>query len=172
MAHDFEDLFDLNNLSSDELRQLIQDLLNESNAVDASDIIVRVSSNGRVALAGMVGTEEERRIALRIVSDRLGIERVQDKMVVNELERAENPEDLTAHIADDIRHESLLLGDRPSQEEDEADHLTLDGDAEDNGTVDRMKSMEEGIPWIPPESPTPEGEEGTGLENDAESDQY
>jgi hypothetical protein len=171
MPRDYEDIFGIENLDDNELRQLVRDTLRDSRSIDPADITVHVK-DGQVALAGRVGTESEKRIAERIVSDRIGVDRVQNQLVVDPIRRAESPEAIDEHLADEEQHEGLLLGESPEQEDDEARHLTVDHEGELYGTVDRMQSMEEGIPWIPPESQTPEGSGGTEIEHDADRDSY
>ena len=76
------------------------------------------------------------------------------------MRRAESPVDIHDHLADEERTEGLLLGDRPTQHTDEA--YPLDGTADQrlDGTTDVGDVISAGVPWIPPESPTPEGIEG------------
>jgi hypothetical protein len=81
--------------------------------------------------------------------------------VVDPIRRAESPIAIDEHLADEDAHEGLLLGDRPGTDSPEADHLREDVRAELFGTSDVQKSIEGAIPWIPPESPTPEGLSGT-----------
>jgi hypothetical protein len=171
MARDYEDIFDTDDLDDEELRRLVRETLRDNNAIDPTNIAIHVR-DGRVILAGRVGTEEERRIAERVVADRIGLERIQNQMVVDPIRRAVSPEAVDEHLADNERTRSLLLGDEPEQETDTTRSLDPDYDAELDGTVDRMESMEEGVPWIPPESPTPEGLPGTGPEDDAQRDSY
>jgi hypothetical protein len=43
----------------------------------------------------------------------------------------------------------------------EAEHLEEDLDARLYGTTDVQSAIEEGTAWVPPESPTPEGRDGS-----------
>ncbi len=171
MPHDYEDIFDIEDLDDDELRQLVRETLRDNRSIDPQDISIHVK-DGLVVLAGRVGTDEELRVAERLVSDRIGVDRVQNQLVVDPLRRAESPEAIDESLVDDKAHEGLLLGEHDDGEDYETRHLTLDQDAELYGTVDRMQSMEEGVPWIPPESQTPEGSRGTGPPDDAGRDSY
>jgi len=171
MARDYEDIFGTQDLDDGELRRLIRETLRDSRSIDPDDIRVHVR-NGVVILAGRVGTDAEKRIAERVIEDRIGIERFQSQLVVDPIRRAESPEAIDEHLADEEAHEGLLLGDSPYHQNDEARHLAPDYEGELNGTVDRTESAERGIPWIPPESPTPEGRGGPGIERDAGSDAY
>ena len=77
MARDFENIHDLENLSDDELRELVRQRLAEHNALDPDDITVRVEA-GTIVLAGRVGTDGERRIAEHVVPDVLGLTSVRN----------------------------------------------------------------------------------------------
>jgi hypothetical protein len=108
-----------------------------------------------------VGTEEELRIVEHVVTDVIGIKEVKNDLLVDPIRRAESPEAIDEHLADEELHEGILLGDRPGQEDPEAEHLQEDIRAEMFGTTDVHESIEEGIPWNPPDGPTPEGDLGT-----------
>jgi osmotically-inducible protein OsmY len=90
MAHDFEDLHNLDDLTDDELRDVVREHLREHGGVDVDSITVHVE-DGVVNLAGRVGTEAEARMAERIVTDTLGIERFENELAVDALRRDENP---------------------------------------------------------------------------------
>jgi len=95
------------------------------------------------------------------VSDIVGLERVNNDMVVDPIRRAESPEPIDEHLVDEDLHEGLLLGDRPSNDTDEAEHLHEDKRAELFGTTDVQESISGAIPWNPPDGPTPEGRQGS-----------
>jgi hypothetical protein len=156
MARDFEDLHNIDDLNDDELRDLVRTHLAGSNAVDADNISVSVE-DGVVRLAGRVGTEEELRVAERIVSDVLGIEQIDNQMVVDALRRPESSEDIEEHLATESESEGLLLGDRAVPFDDEDAEVRDDLDSRLFGTTDVQKAIADGTAWIPPESPTPEG---------------
>src|ERR687886_2838077 len=99
MARDYEDIFDLDDLSDDELRSLIRAELEDYETLDSDNILVRVT-NGMVELSGRVGTEEERRIADHVLSDVVGVSRYQNNLVVDAVRRdeeAESGEDPLGH---------------------------------------------------------------------------
>lgn len=156
MARDFEDLHNIDDLNDDELRDLVRTHLAGSNAVDADNISVSVE-DGVVRLGGRVGTEEEVRVAEHIVSDVLGIEQIENNMVVDALRRTESSEDMEEHLATESESEGLLLGDRAVPLEDEDAQVRDDLDSRLFGTTDVQKAIADGTAWIPPESPTPEG---------------
>jgi len=160
MTRDFEDINDLDDLSDRELQDLVVEHLGATNALDIDDITVRVES-GIIVLEGRVGTESERRIAEHVITDVIGITEFENDLVVDPIRRAESPEDIEDHLAEDERVEGILLGDRPVPLSPEAEHLEEDLDSRLWGTTDVSKAIESGTAWIPPEAPTPEGMEGT-----------
>lgn len=160
MAQDYENIGDTADMSDGELRAFVRDRLEEQLAFDPDDIEVAVR-NGVVRLSGRVGTESEYRVVEHVVTDVLGLTEVKNELVVDPIRRAESPIAIDEHLADEDAHEGLLLGDRPGTDSPEADHLHEDVRAELFGTADVQKSIEGAIPWIPPESPTPEGLSGT-----------
>ena len=156
MADDFENTDDIANLTDDELRQLVVSQLRSNPSIDADDIAVHVKK-GTVRLAGRVGTEVELRTADHIITDVLGIRNVKNQLVVDELRRAESPEAIDEHLVDEDEHAGLLLGDKPGQQDPEAEHFISDRNLNPRATHDVSEAIEEAEPWIPPEGPTPEG---------------
>lgn len=156
MARDFENLHDLEDLSDDELRELVRQHLAANNMVDLDDLTVR-TDDGWVVLGGRVGTDEERQVAEHVVTDVLGIQACRNEIFVDPVRRALSPDAIDDHLADEDKREGLLLGDRPVGLSPEAEHLEEDLDAELYGATDVQKAIEDGTAWIPPESPTPEG---------------
>ena len=161
MARDFENLHDLDDLNDGELRDLVRSHLQAHNGIDPDDISVRVTE-GEVVLEGRVGTDAERRIAEHVLTDVVGIASVRNNLVVDPIRRAESPVAIDDHLAEEDRTEGLALGDRAVPFSPEAEHLADAEDAESTGTTDIGKAIMEGGAWIPPESPTQEGLEGTG----------
>jgi BON domain-containing protein len=168
---DYEDLSSIDDLSDGEVRALVRDRLDEQRAFDPDDIDISVR-NGVVQLSGRVGTEEEFRIIERVVSDLVGITRVKNDMVVDPIRRAQSPEAIDEHLADEELHEGLLLGDRPRPQSDEAADVDEDLRAELFGTTDVQESIADGIPWVPPESPTPEGVSGQDVTPNVMNDEH
>ena len=156
MAHDFEDIHDIDDLNDDELRTLVRTHLAADPGIDAGDISV-VVEDGVVLLAGRVGTEAEKLIAAHVVTDVLGVEQFEDQLMVDPLRRAISPEAIDEHLVDEEEHSGFLLGDRPVPLNPEAEHLEEDLDARLYGTRDVQKAIEEGTSWNPPDTPTPEG---------------
>lgn len=170
---DFENIDDVDDLDDGELRRLIRDRLAEHRGLDGADITVTVHDRA-VALDGRVGTDGERRVAERIVTDLVGLNDVQNNLVVDALLRAESPEAVDDHLVDEDEHSGLLLGDRPVPLSPEAEHLEEDLDSRLFGTTDVGNAIANGTAWIPPTSPTQEGVEGEedNPENDADRDSY
>lgn len=166
MADDFDNTDEIQNLSDDELQQLVKDQLREQPMFDGDAIGVHVRS-GNVTVSGTVGTEEELRILDHVLTDSIGLTEVKNNVVIDELYRAESPEAMDEHLADEEAHEGLMIGDKASQFSPESEHLAdmpeVDSLEDPGGTHDIGKAIEEGEPWIPPEGPTPEGL--SGLEN-------
>jgi hypothetical protein len=160
MAHDYEDVNNIEQLDDAELRGLVREHLAAHNALDIDDIAVSVEE-GNIVLSGRVGTEGERRIAEHILTDVLGIQDFTNDLVIDPIRRAESPIDLEEHLADEDQRAGLLLGDRAVPLSDESEHLADDGEAELAGTTDLQSAIERGGSWNPPESPTPEGLSGT-----------
>jgi hypothetical protein len=156
MAGDFENLHDLQNLSDRELRDVVREHLEASTAIDIDDITVRVE-DGCVILEGRVGDAGEEQVAEHVLTDVLGITNFRNNLVSDPIRRAESPAAIDEHLAEEDRTEGLLLGDRPVSFTDESAHLADAPEEDDEGTHDVNKASEGGIPWVPPESPTPEG---------------
>jgi hypothetical protein len=159
MAHDFEDMDDVEDLSDSELRRLVRERLTDHGALDIRDISV-VVRDGVVALNGRVGTEGERRVAEHVLTDVVGLESVHNNLVVDALRRAESPEAVDDHLNDEELHSGLLLGDRPVPLSPEAEHLDEDLDSRLYGTTDVGNAIERGTAWNPPSMPTQEGVDG------------
>ena len=171
MEKDYEDIREIDHLSDNELRALVRDALEVQLAFDPDDVDVSVSS-GVVRLSGRVGTEEELRIVEHVVTDVVGIKNLKNELVVDPMRRAESPEAIDEHLVDEELHEGLLLGDIPRSEDPEAAHLHEDLRAELFGTTDVRLATEGGIPWNPPDSPTPEGVSGMDATPEVPNDDH
>jgi BON domain len=171
VAKDFEDIRDTDDLSDNELRALIRDTFEQQLLFDPDDVEVSVH-NRVVSLSGRVGTEEELRIAERVVTDLVGLEKVKNNLFVDPIRRAESPEAIDEHLVDEELHEDLLLGGRARSEDPEAEHLHEDIRSELFGTTDVQEAIEGGIPWNPPDGPTPEGLSGSDPTPDVMNDDH
>ena len=157
MADDFDNSDEIQNLSDDELREYILTEFRSQKAFDVNDLTVEVK-NGAVKLDGRVGTDNELRIIDHVVTDILALTNVDNQIVIDEIRRAVSPEAIDEHIADEEAHAGLLLGDSVVSLNSETGRLADVGDSE--GTHDVQEAIENAEPWIPPESPTPEGAAG------------
>lgn len=171
MGRDYEGIFNTEDLDTDELRRLIRETLRDNRSIDPLDINVHVQEN-KVILTGRVGTDAEKRIAERVVGDRIGLVNVESQLTVDPLRRALNPEAADEAAADEADSEGLLLGEGADESSDTARHLQESADADTFGTADRTEAIEDGVPWIPPESATPEGTDERGYPHDAERDSF
>ncbi len=156
MARDYEDVHDLDDLSDDELRGLVREHLAAHNALDIDEITVQVE-NGVVVLGGRVGTDGERLIAEHVVTDLLGAQRCRNEIFVDPTRRALSPEAIDEHLVEEDKESGLQLGDRPLPLSPEAETTEENLDAELFGTTDVGRAIQDGTPWVPPESPTQEG---------------
>jgi len=163
MADDFDNTDEIQNLSDDELRQLVMTRIRDEPMLDGDGIGVHVHE-GTVTVSGKVGTEEEVRILDHFLTDSIGLSDVKNNVVLDELYRTLSPEAIDEHLVDEEKHEGLMGSDKAVPFTAESEHLadvseedSLDTDA---GTHDIGKAIEEGEPWIPPEGPTPEGLSG------------
>jgi hypothetical protein len=155
MPHDYEDIFDLDDLNDQELRELVRDALARHDGIDADSIVVR-AGDGVVRLMGRVGTEGERRIADHVLSDVIGLRAFENEIVVDALHRDASPEDAEDAAAQAAEGSGEPLG-RPHGPRDgeDADEDELDGRL--YGTHDVQAAIGDGTSWIPPEAPTQEG---------------
>jgi len=156
MARDFEDLHGIDDLNDDELRGLVREHLAAHNALDIDDFTIEVR-DGLVILEGRVGTDGERLVAEHVVTDLVGAQRCQNNVFVDPSRRALSPEAVDEHVVNEDRLEGLLLGDKPVPLDPETETVHEDLDAELYGTTDVGHAIQDGTPWIPPESPTQEG---------------
>lgn len=161
MARDYEDVHDLDDLSDDELRGLVREHLAAHNALDIDEITVQVE-NSVVVLGGRVGTDGERLIAEHIVTDLLGAQRCRNEIFVDPTRRALSPEAIDETLVEEDKESGLQLGDRPLPLSPEAETTEENLDAELFGTTDVGRAIQDGTPWVPPESPTQEGFTGRG----------
>jgi hypothetical protein len=149
----------------------VREHLARHGALDVDDITVTARS-GHVTLDGRVGTDGERRVAEHLLTDVLGISSFTNFLVVDPIRRAESPMEIDEHLADEERRAGTLLGDIPVPLSPEAEHLSADAHHDLAGTTDYQSVMEDGMTWIPPESPTPEGLRGTDASPEEMGEQH
>jgi hypothetical protein len=160
MAHDYEDMHNIEGLDDRELRDLVREQLAEHSGLDIDDITVLVA-DGSVTLTGRVGTDGERRIAEHVLTDVLGITEFVNDLVVDSMRRAESPAAIDEHLVDEEERSGTLLGDVAVPFSSEAEHLADEFHEDLAGTTDYTRVMEDGMTWNPPDGPTPEGMRGS-----------
>jgi hypothetical protein len=149
------DLYDLSNMTDEEIRELVVDQLREYPNIDADWIDVQVK-NGLVTLSGRVGTDAELQVVEAVVHDVIGIESYSNELVVDELVRAEAPEAIDDWLVEEEESDDQL-GDPDDKQSDTAQHLVENLEAETFGTHDMGQAIEDGIPYIPPDRPVGDG---------------
>jgi hypothetical protein len=162
MAQDFENVFDLDDLSDEELRGLVRDQLTQNSALDVDNILVQVK-DGHVTLSGRVGTESEKQVADHVLSDVIGLESFSNDIFVDPVRRDEEPEAADDQVGRVLARDedSLLGGSDVDTTDPEAERAGDDDDEALFGTHDYRSVMDDGVPWNPPDEPTPEGRDST-----------
>ncbi len=158
MERDYEDVFGLDGLSDEELRELVRDQLSEYDTVDLDSIVVH-AHDGHVTMSGRVGTDEERQIVDHVLTDVIGLAAFTNNLVVDRIHRDEEPAAVDDQLASAmVRGEDELGGsDLDNIDPEDEERMTDDDDAALFGTHDVRSSIENGVPWVPPDAPTPEG---------------
>jgi hypothetical protein len=150
MAEDFDDLFDVENLDDDELRELVVQQFGEYPSIDADLLDVDVHG-GAVRVSGRVGTDAELQHVEHVLANVLGVPSYSNEVVVDALARAEQPEAGEAAGGGAAEPE---LADRTDPE---AQHLLEDTAGDLYGTDDMQKSITRGQSYRPPDGPGREG---------------
>ena len=171
MARDYENLHDIQDLDDRELRDLVREQLAAHGALDVDDITISVQ-NGHVLLAGRVGTDGERRVAEHVLTDVVGVSDYANEIVVDPIRRAVSPMDIDEHLADEEARSGTLLGEVPVPREPSADYAGRDVEDALDGSTDYEEVTQNGVPWIPPTSPTPEGFLGSDVEPEDMGEQH
>jgi hypothetical protein len=154
MQHGGE-IYDFENMTDSEIRDVVVEHLREHPALDADWIEVDVR-NGAVTLSGRVGTDGEVNTAEAVLDDVLGIENYSNELVVDELHRGEAPEgaDDAAVQAEEV---DPAGGRGAEQQSDTADHLQEDLEEQAFGTHDVNAAIRDGSAYIPPDDATADG---------------
>lgn len=149
------DLFDFENMTDDELRQVILEQLREYPNLDAGWIDVDVR-DGFVTLSGRVGTDTEVQVAESVLDDVLGLDDYSNELVVDELHRGQAPEGADEAAARD-REVDAQIGEQNEQQSDTAAHISENLDQETFGTHDVGTAIRDGTPYNPPDRPMSDG---------------
>jgi hypothetical protein len=155
MAEDYERIFDIENMSDGELRDLVCQQLEEYPDLDPELVDVTVDE-GAVRLSGRVGTEQELQTIEHIVTDLLGVTEVNNEIVVDELVRGERSMAADDSLAEQIEGDPQL-GTGAERTEDSAKHLLGDIEAELYGTHDPQEAVQDGTSYEPPDRHIQEG---------------
>jgi hypothetical protein len=149
------DLYDFQNMTDDEIREVVLEHLREQDNLELDDIDVQVA-DGTVTLAGRVGTDNEVQVAGSVLDDVLGIDSYVNDLVVDELRRGDMP---TASDDSSARDRDLVdpRGSTADQQSDTADHLVEDLESETLGTRDPGRAIRDGASYTPPEGPVGDG---------------
>ena len=158
---DFQDIYDIENMGDDELKDLVLQELREYPEIDVDLIEIQVRE-GAIRVSGRVGTEQEVQQVGHFITDVLGVEDVANELVVDELVRGARSEG-----ADDAWVEENeadpQTGEQDLRTSDTAAHLMDDTESEQFGTHNVQEAIERGLSYEPPERGIQEG--NTGLEN-------
>lgn len=155
MAEDYENLPDIDSLSDDELRALIEEQLGDYPELDL-DLIELQVADGRVTLTGRVGTERELQQFEAVLTDVIGIRDVENELVIDELVRSDYSE--AADVASaQLASDKGSTGGGADRTEDSAEHLMQDTAGEQYGTDDVREAIERGYAYDPPDRPIQEG---------------
>ncbi len=157
MTRDYEGAINLDQMTDEDVCDLVRQRLGEDEEFDADNVEVSMSG-GRVVVDGRVGTEGERQYVDQTLSA-LGATDFDNNVVVDETRRAERSEAADiARMEDDANQ--APLGESAKRTTDSADHR-LDQDSDElYGTQDLKKAIEEGDTYVPPTGPVQEGIRG------------
>lgn len=149
------DLYDFDNMTDEEIREVVVQHLREYANLDADWIDVDVQ-DGFVTLSGRVGTDAEVRVAESVISDVLGLANYSNELVVDELHRGERSEAADEAFTDDDEVDEQT-GEPPMDQSDTAAHLVENLEDQTFGTHDMGEAIQEGIPYVPPDRPVADG---------------
>jgi len=120
----------VDDLSLEELKEYILEQLGDL-GVDTDALEIEVGEGPTVTLRGKVDSASGREMIIRTIMDTADVDNVVDELVVIE--------------------DAVVDADSVGSEEDME---LLDQDDESMGTEDAFRSVEDGIPYIPPSNPT------------------
>ena len=150
------DLYDFQNMTDDEMREVVLEHLRDSPKLDVDDIEVDVR-DGRVTLSGRVGTDMEVRVAEAVLDDVLGLDDFSNELVVDELRRGDDPSNLGDDAAGWDGDLTEAAANASSQQSDTAEHLVEDLEAETHGSSDMGQAIRDGSAYSPPDGPVSDG---------------
>lgn len=154
MARDFEDAVNLEQMTDADIRDLVEQRLQEEQTFDVEAVDIEVS-DGRVRVEGRVGTEQERQRVEQVLTA-LGADRFANNVVVDSNARSQRSDAADiARLEDAAATDSL--GERAKSTTDSAEHLLDDAASDQHGTRDMKKAIEGGRSYSPPDGPVQEG---------------
>lgn len=157
MAREYDDLYDLSNLDDNEIKDLVLQELHEYPDIDPDLVEVNVQG-GVVRVSGRVGTEQEVQTVEQVITDVLGIQNVNNELVVDEIVRGERSEAADDAFIEDIEADAQLgVGTASNTTSDTAQHLVEDLEAEQFGTHNPQEATERGTAYEPPDRPVQRG---------------
>lgn len=125
---------DIEGLSKEEIKSLILDEMRDL-GINTETVEVEVVDGPKVILKGKVDSTSEKGMIKQTIMDVVGIDDISDELVVIEDTEEDFEEDFS------------------KEEDEESVEEPLEED-EDIGTEDASQALEDGIPYIPPTSPT------------------
>ena len=153
---DFENALNLEQMTDDDVAELVRQELDEDDAFDPDAVAITVEQ-GAITVEGRVGTEAERQRVDQILAG-LGAAAFRNEVVVDEAARARRDEAADeAHVED--RESRAQIGEPGKATADTAEHLHDDRSDRLYGTKDVKTAIEEGTPYTPPDRPVQEGVE-------------
>lgn len=156
MADEYDDLYDIANLDDGELKDLVLQELSEYPDIDVDLVEVEVE-RGKVRLSGRVGTEQEVQTVEHVITDLLGVDRVNNELVVFDAVRGERSEAADEAFVEDLEADSQIGGPGNSTTSDTAQHLVEDLEAEHFGTHNPQEAVERGTAYEPPDRAIQQG---------------
>jgi hypothetical protein len=154
MTRDYEDAINLDQMTDEDVRDLVRQRLDQGEDFEADTLDI-VVTDGRVRVEGRVGTESERQYVEQVLTG-LGVVEYDNDVVVDRLTRQERSEEADLARLEDAAADSQL-GDSGDATSDTAEHLLPDDRGEMQGTRDMQKAIEEGKSYEPPDGPFQEG---------------
>ena len=151
MAREFDDLYDLNNLDDNEIKELVLQELHEYPDIDPDLVEVDVQG-GAVRVSGRVGTEQEVQTVEQVITDVLGIQNVTNELVVDEIVRGQRSDAADDAFIEELEADpQLSVGAGSTTTSDTAQHLVEDLEAEQFGTHNPQEAVERGTAYEPPD---------------------
>ncbi|HSH46231.1 MAG TPA: BON domain-containing protein [Longimicrobiales bacterium] len=157
MTRDFEDTVNFDQMDDDDIAELLRQHLDEAEEFDVESVEIEVR-DGRVSVEGRVGTEQERQHVEQVLTA-LGAVEYDNNVVVDESTRAERSEAADIASLEDAAVTDAM-GERAKSTSDTTEHLREDTAAEQFGTRDMKRAIEQGQSFNPPDGPLQEGTGG------------